>query len=297
MRNADTAMYCAKREGRGTFRFFDREMNRKAQDRLLLGALLRDAIATNQLRLAYQPQIDARTGEVAGVEALTRWHHPALGAIPPSRFIPLAEDCGLIEAIGDFSIAEGCGQLHRWDDLGFSVPHLSVNVSAIQFRNPDFPATVANALAAGRISPDRLTLEITESVMMADAAAATTIANAEALRRLGVVISMDDFGTGYSSLSHLARLPVSELKIDRSFMANLEDNEAVQALVTAVIRIGESLKLRVVAEGVETVAQRRFLEALGCDVLQGYLFGEAMHPADFSDWFGSFGRRALKGVA
>jgi diguanylate cyclase (GGDEF)-like protein/PAS domain S-box-containing protein len=297
MRNADTAMYCAKREGRGTYRFFDREMNRKAQDRLLLGALLRDAVATGQLRLAYQPQIDARTGAVAGVEALARWHHPALGDIPPSRFIPLAEDYGLIEAIGDFSIAEGCSQLRRWDDLGFMVPHLSVNVSAIQFRNPEFPATVAGALAASRVSPDRLTLEITESVMMADTSAATTIANAEALRTLGVVISMDDFGTGYSSLSHLARLPVSELKIDRSFMSNLEENEAVQALVTAVIRIGESLKLRVVAEGVETVAQRRFLEALGCDVLQGYLFGEAMHPADFADWFGSFGRRALKGVA
>ncbi|HVY52267.1 MAG TPA: EAL domain-containing protein, partial [Devosia sp.] len=296
MRNADTAMYCAKREGRGTYRFFDREMNRKAQDRLLLGALLRAAVVTDQLRLAYQPQIEARTGALAGVEALARWQHPALGDIPPSRFIPLAEDCGLIEAIGAFSIAEGCRQLRRWDELGYDVPHVAVNVSAIQFRNANFPAMVADALTASGISPDRLTLEITESVMMSDGSA-TTIANAEALRSLGVTISMDDFGTGYSSLSHLARLPVSELKIDRSFMSNIEDNEAVQALVTAVIRIGESLRLRVVAEGVETADQHRFLEALGCDVLQGYLFGEAMPPAEFSDWLARRQPRPLRGVA
>jgi diguanylate cyclase (GGDEF)-like protein/PAS domain S-box-containing protein len=295
LRNADTAMYCAKREGRGTYRFFDSEMNRKAQDRLLLAALLRDAIATNQLRLAYQPQIDARTGEVAGVEALTRWHHPALGAIPPSRFIPLAEDCGLIEAIGEFCVAEACSQLKRWDATGYGVPHLSVNISPIHFRNPGFPEMIGAALATTGIDPVRLTIEITESVMMD--ASPIAAANAAALREMGVIISMDDFGTGYSSLSHLARLPVSELKIDRSFMANLEDNEAVQALVTAVIRIGESLGLRVVAEGVETVPQRRFLEALGCDVLQGYLFGEAMPPAVLAQWLDRRAAAPIKGVA
>jgi diguanylate cyclase (GGDEF)-like protein/PAS domain S-box-containing protein len=295
LRNADTAMYCAKREGRGTYRFFDSDMNRKAQDRLLLAALLRDAIATNQLRLAYQPQIDASTGKVAGVEALTRWHHPALGSIPPSRFIPLAEDCGLIEAIGEFCVAEGCAQLKRWDDLGYEVPHLSVNISPIHFRNPGFPEMIGDAIVAVGLDPARLTIEITESVMME--ASPTAVANASALRDLGVVISMDDFGTGYSSLSHLARLPVSELKIDRSFMANLEDNEAVQALVTAVIRIGESLGLRVVAEGVETVPQRRFLEALGCDVLQGYLFGEAMPPMALAQWLDQRADELLQGVA
>jgi len=295
MRNADTAMYCAKREGRGTFRFFDSEMNRKAQDRLLLGALLRDAVETNQLRVAYQPQIDARSGAVAGVEALSRWSHPALGAIPPSRFIPLAEDCGLIEAIGEFCVNEACGQLRRWDDLGYAVPQLSVNVSPIQFRNPGFPEMIDRAIASNGLDAGRLTIEITESVMME--ASPTAVANAAILRERGVVISMDDFGTGYSSLSHLSRLPVSELKIDRSFMANLEDNEAAQALVTAVIRIGESLGLRVVAEGVETVAQRRFLEALGCDVLQGYLFGEAMPPANFAQWLAARETQPLQGVA
>ena len=282
LRNADTAMYRAKSEGRSTFRFFTSEMNRMAQDRLLLGALLRDAVADGQVHLAYQPQIDAQTGAVAGVEALARWTHPALGAVPPARFIPLAEDFGLIETIGQASIEEGCAQLKRWDDAGYDVPNIAVNISAIQFRNPDFPLIAARALARHGLDASRLTVEVTESLMMQ--AYPTALDNARRLREMGVTISMDDFGTGYSSLSNLARLPVSELKIDRSFMADLEENETVQAMVTAVIRIGETLKLRVVAEGVETVAQRRFLEALGCDVLQGYLFGEAMPPQVFEEW-------------
>ena len=157
---------------------------------------------------------------------------------------------------------------------------MAVNVSGIQFRNPDFTGMVSKALATHGLTPNRLTIEMTESVMMDPVA----VANANRLRDMGVTVSMDDFGTGYSSLSHLAKLPVSELKIDRSFMADLETSEAVQGLVTAVIRIGETLKLKVVAEGVETVAQRRFLEALGCDVLQGYLFGEAMPPHLFEEW-------------
>ena len=282
LRNADTAMYRAKSEGRSTYRFFASEMNRMAQDRLLLGALLRDAVAEGQVHLAYQPQIDAMTGAVAGVEALARWTHPALGAVPPARFIPLAEDFGLIEAIGEACLNAGCAQLRSWDDAGHDVPHIAVNISAIQFRNPDFPDLVAGALATHGLTADRLTVEVTESVMMEGYP--TALDNAWRLREMGVTISMDDFGTGYSSLSNLAKLPVTELKIDRSFMADLEENEAVQAMVTAVIRIGETMKLRVVAEGVESVAQRRFLEALGCDVLQGYLFAEAMPPQIFEEW-------------
>jgi diguanylate cyclase (GGDEF)-like protein/PAS domain S-box-containing protein len=282
LRNADTAMYRAKGEGRSTFRFFTAEMNRMAQDRLLLGALLRDAVADGQVHLAYQPQIDAMTGAVAGAEALARWTHPALGAVPPARFIPLAEDFGLIETIGESCLNEGCAQLRRWDEAGYDIPHVAVNISAIQFRNPDFPFIVASALAKSALTADRLTVEVTESVMMDGSP--TALDNARRLREMGVKISMDDFGTGYSSLSNLAKLPVSELKIDRSFMADLEESEAVRAMVTAVIRIGETLKLRVVAEGVETVPQRRFLEALGCDVLQGFLFGEAMPPQMFEEW-------------
>jgi EAL domain-containing protein (putative c-di-GMP-specific phosphodiesterase class I) len=192
-------------------------------------------------------------------------------------------------------LAEGCAQLRRWDEVGYDVPHIAINVSAIQFRDPGFPDIVEQALTKSGLAPDRLTIEITESVMMG--ASPSAAANAVALRDMGVTISMDDFGTGYSSLSHLARLPVKELKIDRSFMANVEDNDAVQALVTAVIRIGESLKLRVVAEGVETVAQRRFLEALGCDVLQGFLFGEAMPPTAFAQWLELNQSQPMRGVA
>lgn len=282
LRNADTAMYSAKADGRGTYRFFSSEMNQMAQDRLLLGALLRDAVASDQIRLYYQPQVDARTGALTGVEALARWTHPALGAIPPSRFIPLAEDCGLIEAIGENCISQACHQLRRWDETGCDVPRVAVNISPIHFRNPDLPNVVAKLLEQHSIASDRLTLEITESVMME--AYSVAVSNAHKLREMGVAISMDDFGTGYSSLSHLAKLPVSEIKIDRSFMANLDDSPTAQALVTAMIGIGESLKLTVVAEGVETVAQRRFVEALGCDVLQGYLFGEAMPPLVFTQW-------------
>ncbi len=282
LRNADTAMYRAKSEGRSTYRFFTPEMNRTAQDRLLLGALLREAVNGGQLRLAYQPQIDAQSGRVAGVEALVRWWHPALGEVPPSRFVPLAEDNGLIETLGTFCFGEACAQLRRWDAAGHYVPRLAVNVSALQFRAPALPRLVAAALEQHGIAPARLTIEVTESAMTDDSpAAADTVA---ALRAMGLAISMDEFGTGYSSLSHLARLPVSEIKIDRGFMADLEQSETVQALVTAVIRIGEALKLRVVAEGVETLAQRRFLEALGCGVLQGALFAEAMEPAALTAW-------------
>ena len=296
LRNADTAMYRAKSEGRNTYRFFTAEMNRMAQDRLLLGALLRDAIGNGQMSLSYQPQINARTGRLAGVEALARWRHPALGAVPPSRFIPLAEDCGLICEIGEFALRETTRQLKAWDDDGFDVPQVAVNVSPIHFRDVGLPNLVATLLAESGLDAGRLVIEITEGVMMDTSPA--TVANANALRDLGVVLSMDDFGTGYSSLSHLARLPVSELKIDRSFMANLEDSEAVRALVTAVIRIGESLRLKVVAEGVETVAQRRFLEALGCDVMQGYLFGEAMPPLAFEQWMeGQTVAVAVRGAA
>jgi EAL domain-containing protein (putative c-di-GMP-specific phosphodiesterase class I) len=171
-----------------------------------------------------------------------------------------------------------------------------VNISAIQFRNANFPDIVAGTLRKHGLEAVRLTIEVTESVMMD--AYPTAVANARRLREMGVAISMDDFGTGYSSLSHLAKLPVSEIKIDRGFMADLEENEAVQALVTAVIRMGETLRLRVVAEGVETVAQRRFLEALGCEVLQGYLFAEAMAPADFTAWLDAHtGKSSLRGAA
>ena len=295
LRNADTAMYHAKSEGRNTYRFYSSEMNRDAQDRLLIGTLLRQAISGGQLTLSYQPQIDGPSGALIGVEALARWSHPALGVVPPSRFIPLAEEFGVIGEIGRFALGEALAQLRSWDEAGFRIPHVAVNISPLQFRDPGFPELVASVLESARLLPSRLVIEITEGVMMD--ASATALSNAQALRMLGVGISMDDFGTGYSSLSHLARLPVSELKIDRGFMSGLEESEAVRALVTAVIRIGESLGVKVIAEGVETPAQQTILHTLGCDALQGYLFAAALPPAEFLPWMAGRSGTRMRGAA
>jgi diguanylate cyclase (GGDEF)-like protein/PAS domain S-box-containing protein len=282
LKHADTAMYQAKSAGGGTFRFFSPEMNSVAQERLVLGAALREAITRGQLRLHYQPQIDCHDGRLRGVEALARWNHPAFGDVSPARFIALAEECGLIEAIGQWALDESCRQLAAWHRQGIDVPSISVNLSAVHFRNRELAGLVAEALRRHKLQPSMLTIEITEGVMMDDNPATTE--TAKAIHALGVNLSLDDFGTGYSSLSHLARLPINELKIDRSFMHELECNKNAQAVVTAVIKIGQSLGLTVVAEGVETAAQRQFLAALECDLLQGFLFSRALAPADFEAW-------------
>ena len=282
LKNADTAMYQAKAEGRARHRFFSAEMNQLAQDRLLLSVALREAIAERGLHLRYQPQVSALDGRILGVEALARWVHPQLGDVSPDRFIKLAEESGLIEAIGDWALDEGCRQLKAWDEAGLSVPAVSINISPLHFRTRDLQPAVTGALSRHGIEPGRLAVEITEGVVMDDCPIA--MENARALHALGVRLSMDDFGTGYSSLSHLSRLPVHELKIDRSFMQGLEDNDNARTLVTAVIRIGQSLGLQVVAEGVETDAQRRFLQALDCDVLQGFLFSRALPPDELAGW-------------
>lgn len=283
LKHADTAMYQAKAEGKARHRFFSDEMNRLAQDRVLLGVALRDVVASRGLQLFYQPQIAADGSErLVGVEALARWQHPTLGEISPDRFIRLAEENGLIEQIGEWAIDEACRQLASWDSSGAAVPAVSVNISVLQFRSPGLTRTVLAALGDHGIAPARLTLEITESVAMDDCP--TVLDNLQKLSAMGVRISMDDFGTGYSSLSHLARLTVDELKIDRSFMRELEASDARRTLVTAVIRIGQSLGMSVVAEGVETEAQRRFLQALDCDVLQGFLYSKALPAEALSVW-------------
>ncbi len=296
LKNADTAMYQAKAEGRARHRFFSAEMNQLAQDRLLLSVALREAISTRGLKLRYQPQVSATDGKILGVEALARWTHPQLGDVSPDRFIKLAEESGLIEAIGEWALDEGCRQLREWDEAGVPVPSVSVNISPLHFRTRDLQPAVANALQRHGIEPRRLAVEITEGVVMDDCPIA--MENARALHTHGVRLSMDDFGTGYSSLSHLARLPVHELKIDRSFMQGLEDNDNARTLVTAVIRIGQSLGLQVVAEGVETDAQRRFLQALDCDVLQGFLFSKALPPDELEEWALAYsGQQAVRGAA
>ncbi|HVX80784.1 MAG TPA: EAL domain-containing protein [Devosiaceae bacterium] len=286
LKHADAAMYEAKSAGGATFRFYTQEMNGLAQERLMLGAALREAIARRQLRLHYQPQIDCLSGEVRGAEALARWTHPIFGEVSPARFIALAEESGLIEAIGQWAINEAAGQLAAWDRAGIELPAISVNLSAVHFRNPDLVQLVSRTLERHKLDPERLTIEITEGVIMdANPAALET---ARAIHELGVKLSLDDFGTGYSSLSYLARLPIDELKIDRGFMRDLEHDRNAQAVVTAVIRIGQSLSLSVVAEGVETRSQQQFLAALKCDVLQGFLISRGLSPAEFESWYRNY---------
>ena len=282
MQQADAAMYKAKQAGRCTHRFFSADMNRLAEQRLVFSAALRQAIADDRLKLVYQPQTRTVDGALYGVEALSRWHDPELGEVPPSKFIPLAEEVGLIEQIGLWSIREACRQMAAWRHAGLDVPCVAVNLSPLNFQNAKLAAVVAETIAANGLPPETLMLEITEGVLVNERSAAIETMNA--IRKLGVGLSLDDFGTGYSSLSRLAHLPIRELKIDRSFMRNIERDANALAIATAVVRVGQSLKMAVVAEGVETEGQRQLLADLGCDVVQGYLCAPAMSPEAFERW-------------
>ena len=282
IQQADAAMYKAKQAGRSTHRFFSADMNRLAEQRLVFSAALRRAIANDGLKLVYQPQTRTVDGALYGVEALSRWHDPELGDVPPSKFIPLAEEVGLIEQIGLWSIREACRQMAAWRHAGLDVPCVAVNLSPLNFQNTKLAAVVAETIAANALPPQTLMLEITEGVLANERSAAIETMNA--IRKLGVGLSLDDFGTGYSSLSRLAHLPIRELKIDRSFMRNIERDASALAIATAVVRVGQSLKMAVVAEGVETEGQRKLLAGLGCDVVQGYLCAPAMSPEAFERW-------------
>ena len=282
LKNADAALHEAKRRGRGTYRLFMPEMNKRGEDRVVLGAALQESLAKGGLHLHYQPQIRIADGAVCGVEALARWTHPELGTISPDRFIPIAEECGLIEQLGAWALDEACRQLAEWRARRIAIPAVSVNLSPLHFRSQNLPDLVAGALARHRLAPSMLTLEITEGVMMDDGPTATNMLRV--IHALGVGLSMDDFGTGYSSLSGLATMPFSELKIDRSFINRLETDAGTLAIVTAVIRIGQSLGMTVVAEGVETAPQRDILRQLGCHVAQGYFTGRPMDAAAFAEW-------------
>jgi diguanylate cyclase (GGDEF)-like protein/PAS domain S-box-containing protein len=282
MQQADAAMYKAKQAGRATHRFFSADMNRLAEQRLVFSAALRQAIANDRLKLVYQPQTRTVDGALYGVEALARWNDPELGEVPPSKFIPLAEEVGLIEQIGLWSIREACRQMAAWRHAGLDVPCVAVNLSPLNFQNAKLALMVAETIAANGLPPQTLMLEITEGVLANERSAAIETMNA--IRKLGVGLSLDDFGTGYSSLSRLAHLPIRELKIDRSFMRNIECDASALAVATAVVRVGQSLKMAVVAEGVETEGQRKLLAGLGCDVVQGYLCAPAMSPEAFERW-------------
>lgn len=282
LKNAEVAMYQAKAAGRNTFKFFRTEMDEAAMRRLEMESAIREAIAKREFRLCYQPQITIETGELHGVEALVRWRHPQWGEVSPEHFIPLAEETGLIDHIDSWVLDEACRQLHEWDALGVRVPVLAVNASASDFKQDRIPRRVTDALRKHHLRGDRLVVEITEGVMM-NSNRSADLAFA-ALSSMGVRVSVDDFGTGYSGLGYLKRFPVSELKLDRSFVGDLEENRGDQALATAVVRIGQSLDLRVVAEGVETVGQLDFLASMRCHVAQGYLFSKPLTPLALVEW-------------
>jgi len=281
---ADLAMDQAKTSSRGGYCFFSAEMNALAQERLALESALREAVRCNGLSLHYQPQVDLRTGQLCGAEALARWTHPELGSVPPSRFIPLAEDCGLIATLGLWALRTACDQLAAWRAEGLVVPSVSVNLSSTSFHDLGLPQRLVEMLSERGLAPSDLVVEITEGTLIDDhPATRRTIGE---IHRLGVRLSVDDFGTGYSSLSYLRRLPIHELKLDRSFVSDLETDVTAQALSRAVVQIGNSLGLIVVAEGVETEAQMALLAGQGYQVAQGYRISRPMDPRGFGEWVG-----------
>ncbi|MDP2109731.1 MAG: EAL domain-containing protein [Thiobacillus sp.] len=278
MKNADTAMYHAKSQGRNNIQFFTAEMNQAALKRLMLDQDLRVAVETRQFELHYQPQLDSHDGRIVGVEALVRWHHPRDGLISPAEFIPVAEETGLILRLGEWVLDEACRQLRAWRDEGLADVTMAVNLSAHQLRSPVLLAQVAHALEKHGLTGASLELEITESAAMHDPAA--SIRQLKALRGLGVRLSIDDFGTGYSSLSYLKLLPIHTLKLDRSFVRDIETDSNDVAICTATIALAHNLGLAVVAEGVETEAQRLLLTSHQCDFMQGYLFSKPLPAAE-----------------
>jgi diguanylate cyclase (GGDEF)-like protein/PAS domain S-box-containing protein len=270
--NADAAMYRAKEIGRDNFQFYTPEMNTKVHEKFMLQEELRKAVARSEFVLLYQPQVDLRTGRVFAVEALIRWMHPTQGMVAPIKFIPVAEDTGLIVPIGDWVLHEACRQNKAWQDVGLMHMNVCVNVSARQFREKNLISRVANALQESGLDAKYLELEITESLIMENVEQA--VATMEELEKLGVQISIDDFGTGYSSLSVLKTFPVARLKIDKSFISSLPGNDSDKAVASAVISLGQKLNLRVIAEGVETAEQVAFLRDNNCDEMQGYHFSK-----------------------
>jgi diguanylate cyclase (GGDEF)-like protein/PAS domain S-box-containing protein len=279
MRNADTAMYAAKEAGRDCYRFHAAEMTRRANERLELEADLRHALHTGGLALALQPQVTLADGKLCGMEALVRWTHPQRGAISPVQFIPVAEDCGLIVPLGEWMLREACRLRAGWGAALGEAP-VAVNVSALQFRDPNFVAMVKRAMADFALPPRLLELEVTESVIMGGFEQVKGML--DELDRMGLSLSVDDFGTGYSSLSYLKRLPVDKLKIDRSFVIELPADPDSRAIAAAVVGLARGLDMRVIAEGVETPAQAEFLHGAGCHEAQGYLYAKPLSTADFA---------------
>src|ERR1700733_27854 len=280
IKNADTAMYQAKENGRQSYQFFKPAMNVRAVERQFIEEGLRRALERQEFALHYQPKINLRTGEITGAEALIRWTHPVRGAVSPAQFIPVAEDCGLILPIGNWVLHEACKQAQAWLDAGLRLGTMAVNISAMEFRDEHFLEGVFAILKNTGLDPRFLELELTESVLMKHAESTESIL--KTLRARGVQLAVDDFGTGYSSLSYLRKFPIDALKIDQSFVRQITTAPDETSIVTAVISMGRNLKLRVVAEGVETQEELVFLQTHQCDEAQGYYFSRPVPPQQFA---------------
>ncbi len=292
MRHADVAMYHAKSEGRDRVHFFTAEMNERVQLRLQLESELRNAAVRAELTLDYQPRVDARSGQVLGVEALLRWHSPVLGELAPDRFIPVAEETGMMVEIGAWVIDAACRQHAEWLSQDLGIPQMSINVSALQLRDGSLVGTVNAALERYALLPGAIELELTESALMDNID--QNLAQLNAIKRLGVELAIDDFGTGYSSLNYLNRFPIDRLKIDRSFIRDMLEDPTHLAITRAIISLGHTLGLKVVAEGVETEREAHTLRAAGCDELQGFLLARPMAGAELASWSRN---RRLRGLA
>jgi diguanylate cyclase (GGDEF)-like protein/PAS domain S-box-containing protein len=280
IKNADTAMYQAKENTRQGYQFFKAPMNVRAVERQSIEESLRRAVERQEFSLNYQPKINLKTGEITGAEALLRWTHPIRGLVSPAEFIPVAEDCGLILPIGNWSMREACKQARVWVDAGLPLKTIAVNISAMEFRHEHFLEGVFEILKETGLDPRLLELELTESVLMKRAESTESIL--KKLKARGVTVALDDFGTGYSSLSYLRKFPIDALKIDQSFVRQITTSPDDTSIVTAVISMGRSLKLRVIAEGVETEAELAFLQAHKCEEAQGYYFSRPIPPQQFA---------------
>ncbi|MEQ1485465.1 EAL domain-containing protein [Methyloglobulus sp.] len=283
LKNADIAMYHAKKMGSGHYQFFHDEMALKAKKRLEMETYMFQAATKNELCLHYQPVVDIESGKLIGAEALLRWQSPQLGFLPPNDFISLAEENGMINEFGEWAIREVCGQHKAWQKLGLGDLTIAVNLSSLQFNQPSFIPMVENTIKEYDINPIFLTFELTESMIMADTD--NMLKKLRALKNLGIKLSIDDFGTGYSSLRYLNRFPLDTLKIDRSFVKELPENSDSSAIVNAILALAKTLNLKTVAEGVETMQQKIFLQNTTCDALQGYYFSKPMPVEEFQNYW------------
>jgi EAL domain-containing protein (putative c-di-GMP-specific phosphodiesterase class I) len=275
-------MYRAKAQGRARIEIFDERMREQSMRTLKLDGDLRRALDRSEFRLHYQPIVSLQTGEITGCEALLRWMHPERGLVAPADFIPLAEETGLIVSIGEWVLRAACAELQTWDGLGLPPINLSVNLSARQLKQDALASVVSGVLESTGFDARRLKLELTESILMEYAE--RTIATLRDLRTLGVELSIDDFGTGYSSLAYLKRLPCTSLKIDRSFVRDVNSDPDDAAIASAIISMAHDLRLKVIAEGIETEDQRSFLKVRGCNEGQGYLFSRPIPPEEFVEF-------------